>query len=148
MGLGTELASSIYNRALESGEGSVTKERCRVLVVDDERDNADTAVVLLQLWGHEAEAAYSAEDAISKAIALDPDVVLMDIGMPVMNGFDLAKQLRQYCPAAQFVALTGYTRSDIVRRARDAGFARVLTKPASAKVLEQAVETECAVASK
>jgi CheY-like chemotaxis protein len=115
-----------------------------VLVVDDERDNADTTVVLLQMWGHEAEAAYSAEDAISKAMAFDPDVVLMDIGIPVMNGFDLAKELRQYCPGARFLAVTGYTRADIVRRARDAGFVKVLTKPAAATVLEQAVETECA----
>jgi CheY-like chemotaxis protein len=124
------------------------KEPCKVLVVDDERDNADTTVVLLQMWGHEAEVAYSAEDAISKAIAFDPDVVLMDIGLPVMNGFDLAKELRKFCPAAKFVALTGYTRADIVRRARDAGFARVLTKPTAAEVLEQVVETECATASK
>ena len=73
----------------------MNEEPCKVLVVDDERDAADTAIVLLQLWGHEAEAAYSAEDAISKAIAFDPDVVVMDIAMPVMNGFDLAKELRQ-----------------------------------------------------
>jgi two-component system, sensor histidine kinase len=126
----------------------VNTEPCKVLVVDDERDNADTTVVLLQMWGHEAEAAYSAEDAISKAMAFDPDVVLMDIGLPVMNGFDLAMELRQFCPTAKFVALTGYTRADIVRRARDAGFERVLTKPATAKALEQAVETECAAASK
>ncbi len=120
------------------------KESCKVLVIDDERDNADTIVVLMQLWGHEAEAAYSVEDAISKAIAFDPDVVLMDIGMPVMNGFDLAKELRRSCPGAKFMALTGYTQADIVRRARDADFARVLIKPAAAKVLKEAVETQCA----
>ncbi len=120
----------------------MNKTPCKVLVVDDERANADSTVRLLRVWAHEAEAAYSAEDAVSKAIAFDPDVVLMDIGMPVMNGFDLAKELRQYCPGAKFVALTGYTPEEIVRRARDAGFARVLTKPAFD--LEQAVETECA----
>ena len=122
----------------------MNEEPCKVLVVDDERDTADTAIVLLQLWGHEAEAAYSAEDAISKAIAFDPDVVVMDIAMPVMNGFDLAKELRQFCPAARFLALTGYTQADIVRRAREADFARVLIKPAPARVLQEAVENECA----
>ena len=86
-------------------------ESCKVLVVDDERDNANTIVSLLQLWGHEAEAAYSGEDAISKALTLDPDVVLIDIVMPEMNGFDLAKELRQVCPGAKFLALTGFTRS-------------------------------------
>ena len=122
----------------------MSKEPCKVLVVDDERDNADMNVVLLRLWGHEAEAAYAPEDAISKAVAFDPDVVLMDIGMPVMNGFDLAKELRQHCPHARFVALTGFTRADIVRRAREAGFDRVLIKPAAAKVLEEAVDAGCA----
>jgi CheY-like chemotaxis protein len=122
----------------------VNKTPCKVLVVDDERANADSTVRLLRAWAHEAEVAYSAEDAISKAIAFDPDVVLIDIGMPVMNGFDLVKELRQYCPGAKFVALTGYPPEEIVRRADDAGFARILTKPAFD--LEQAVGTECAAA--
>ncbi|HEX5047282.1 MAG TPA: response regulator [Gammaproteobacteria bacterium] len=125
----------------------MNKELCKVLVVDDERDNADTNVVLLRLWGHEAEAAYSAEDAISKAKSLDPDVVLMDIGLPGMNGFDLAQELRKCCPGAKFLALTGYTRADIVRRARDSGFERVLIKPAPAKAIKEAVDTGCAAAA-
>jgi CheY-like chemotaxis protein len=125
----------------------MNKEPCKVLVVDDEQDNADTTLVLLQMWGHEVQVAYSAEDAISKAMTFDPDVVLLDIGMPVMNGFDLAKELRQYCPGARFVALTGFTQADIVRRARDAGFERVLIKPAAAKVLEEAVDAGCAAAA-
>ena len=91
---------------------------CKVLVVDDERVTADSCVTLLQVWGHEAEAAYSAEDAISKATALDPDVVLMDIAIPDMNGFDLANELRRYCPTAKFVAITGLAPADIVRRWR------------------------------
>jgi CheY-like chemotaxis protein len=122
----------------------LSNEPCRVLVVDDERDNADTITTLLRLWGHEAEAAYSAEDAISKARALDPDVVLMDIVMPNMHGFDLANEIRRYCPEVKILALTGFTRADIVRRSREAGFADVLFKPAPAKVLKEAVETECA----
>ena len=115
-----------------------------MLVVDGARHNADPNVELLRLWGHEAEAAYSAEDAILKARALDPDVVLMDIVSPVMDGFDVADELRKACPQAKFLALTGYTRADIVRRARNAGFERVLVKPATAKVLEEAVEAGCA----
>ncbi len=115
-----------------------------MLVVDDERDTADTAVMLLRLWGHEAEAAYSAEDAMSKAFVLDPDVVLVDLVMPETNGLDLAKELRAVCPAAKFLAITGFTRADIVRRAHEAGFERVLLKPAPAKVLKQVVDNECA----
>jgi len=119
---------------------------CKVLVVDDERGSADSNVSLLQLWGHEAEAAYSAEDAIAKAASLDPDVVLVDIELPVINGFDLAKELRKSCPEAKFLALTGYTQVDIVRRARRAGFERVLNKPAPAKAIKEAVDAGCAAA--
>lgn len=124
----------------------MNKSPCKVLVVDDERVNADSNVSLLQLWGHEAEAAYSAEDAISKAKALDPDVVIMDIETPVMNGFDVARELRRCCPHAKFLALVGYTRADIVRRARDAGFERVLKKPAPATAIKEAVDAGCAAA--
>ena len=126
------------------GAAKLSNETCKVLVVDDERDNADTVVVLLRLWGHEAEAAYSGEDAITKAFALDPDVVLVDIVMPDMNGFDLAKELRRVCPEARLVALTGFSRADIVRRSREAGFEKVLIKPAPARVLKEAIDTECA----
>ena len=125
----------------------MNSESCKVLVVDDDRDNANSIVTLLQLWGHEAEAAYSGEDAISKALAVDADVVLIDIVMPGMNGFDVAKELRRLCPRAKFLALTGFTRADIVRRSRDAGFAKVLFKPAAAKELKEAVETECAASA-
>jgi CheY-like chemotaxis protein len=120
------------------------QEPCKVLVVDEDRDNADTTVMLLQMWGHEAEAAYSAEDATSKAGALDPDVVLLDLGRPIVTGLSLADELRRHCPQAKLVAITGFTTGDIVRRARDAGFEKVLLKPATATRLKQAVETECA----
>jgi CheY-like chemotaxis protein len=122
------------------------KSPCKVLVVDDERSSADSNVSLLQLWGHEAEAAYSAEDAMSKAAALDPDVVLVDLETPVINGFDLANELRRCCPEAKFMGLTGYTEADIVQRARRAGFERVLNKPAPAKAIKDAVDAGCATA--
>lgn len=125
----------------------MNKSPCKVLVVDDERSSADSNVSLLQLWGHEAEAAYSAEDAVSKARALDPDVVLVDIELPMINGFDLATELRKSCPDAKFLALTGYTQADIVRRARRAGFERVLNKPAPAKAIKEAVDAGCSAAS-
>ena len=126
----------------------MSKEPCKVLVVDDDRDTANTSAMLLQMWGHEAEAAYGAEDAVAKTKALDPDVILIDIVLPVMNGFDLAEELRRWCPEAKFVALTGFTRADIVRRSREAGFSKVLIKPAPAAALKEAVETECATAVK
>ena len=125
----------------------MSKESCKVLVVDEDRDNADTTVMLLHMWGHEAEPAYSDDDAISKARAFDPDVLLIDLGRPVVNGFDLAKELRRYCPEAKLLAITGFTADDIVRRTRDAGFEKVLFKPTPAKRLQEAVETECSAPS-
>ena len=121
----------------------MSKESCKVLVVDEDRDNADTTVMLLHMWGHEAEPAYSADDAVSKARTLDPDVILIDLGRPVVNGFDLANELRRHCPEAKLVAITGFTVGDIVRRTRAAGFEKVLFKPTPAQRLQEAVETEC-----
>jgi CheY-like chemotaxis protein len=121
----------------------VSHEKCKVLVVDDHRDGADSAVLLLQMWGHDAIAAYTAEQALQLADSFDPDVVLMDIGLPGKNGFDVADQIRERCPGARLVALTGFTREHIVRRSREAGFDDHLTKPADPAVLKDVVETQC-----
>ena len=121
----------------------MSDEKCKVLVVDDHRDGADSAVLLLLMWGHDAIAAYTAEQALQLAETFDPDVVLMDIGLPGKNGFDVAKQIRERCPAARLVALTGFTREHIVRRSRELGFSDHLTKPADPAVLKDVVETQC-----
>jgi len=122
----------------------LNKQSCKVLVIDEDRSSADTTVMLLQLWGHEAEPAYSAEDATSKARAFDPDVVLIDLERPIVNGLDLAAELRQWCPTAKLVAITGFTEADIVRRTREAGFEKVVFKPAAAQRIKEAIDTECA----
>lgn len=121
----------------------MNKEPCKVLVVEEDRNDADTTVMLLQMWGHHAEPAYSAEDAVAKATTHDPDVILIDLGRPGVGGFDLAGNLRRCCPHAKLVAMAGFTAEDIVKRARDAGIERVLSKPTPAKRLQQAVEAEC-----
>jgi CheY-like chemotaxis protein len=124
----------------------LNKEPCKVLVVEEDRNNADTTVMLLQMWGHEAEPAYSAEEGISKARSLDPDVILIDLERPSVNGFNLAAELRSLCPRAKLVAITQFTEGDIVRRVRDAGFDKILRKPAPAKRLQETVEAQCAAA--
>lgn len=125
----------------------MNKELCKVLVVDEDRDHADTTIMLLQMWGHEAEAAYSPEDAVPTAMTLDPDVILIDLGPPILNGFDLANELRAHCPTAKLVAITSFAAADIVPRTLDAGFEKVLLKPAPARALKEAVDTQCAAAS-
>ena len=127
-------------------EGRMSGESCRVLVVDDNRDAADSTVMLLENWGHEAAAAYSAEQCIAVAKVFIPDVVLMDIGLPGKNGFDAKRELEKQCPAARFVALTGFTQGDIFRRSRDEGFVDHLVKPAAPSKLKDVVDHQCAIA--
>jgi CheY-like chemotaxis protein len=121
--------------------------RCKVLVIDDNRDTADSCVALLQIWGHTAVAAYSAAEGVAQCRALDPDVILIDIGLPGRSGFEVAEELEQLCPDARFVAFTGFTRADIVKRSK-ASFDAHLTKPAPPSELAQVVATECKQSAK
>ena len=89
-----------------------------------------------------------AESAVSGLPPRNVDVVLMDIAMPVTNGFDVAKSLRECCPDARIVALTGFAPADIVRRTRQAGFADCVIKPAQPEVLKQVVDDQCSDAGR
>ena len=106
-------------------------EKMRVLVVDDDRDTADSAVIILNYLGHQAIAAYDAEQARKIAELLPPHVVLLDIGMPKVDGYHLAHELREL-PGMEdtlLVCVSGYgTRAD-KERAYDAGCAYHFIKP-------------------
>jgi len=127
-------------------EEDVVTDSCKVLVVDDNHDAADAAVMLLQMWGHEAVAAYSGTHCIEIAKHFDPDVILMDLGLPGRDGFAVKDDVARICPGVRVVALTGYSQADIVRRARDEGFAAHLTKPVETPELENTVKEQCAIA--
>lgn len=103
----------------------------RVLVVDDNEDAADSVRELLTiLLGHHAEVAYSGAVALQIAPDLDPDLLLLDIGLPEMDGYELARRLRRMVrPDAWFVALTGYGSDEDRRRSREAGFDEHVVKP-------------------
>src|ERR1700755_3295119 len=95
----------------------------RVLIVDDNEDAANSLAMLLKLSGHETAPVYSAADALSHAATFRPDVVLLDIGLPGMDGYEVAQQMREL-PGfrnVRLVAVTGYGRSEDRIRARDAG---------------------------
>jgi CheY-like chemotaxis protein len=121
----------------------MSEDKCKVLVVDDHRDGADAAVLLLGSWGHDAVAAYSAQHALTAAREIEPDVALLDLGLPDKDGFELARELRAVVPGIRLIALTGFTRADIVRRSREAGFADHLVKPAPSNVLKEVVHSQC-----
>src|SRR5205085_9228781 len=94
---------------------------------------------ILELWGHDVEAAPDGSAALRMAGERPPDVVLLDIGLPGMDGYEVARRLRAQHPAARMriVALTGYGQEESRQRSRAAGFDLHLTKPADANQIRQ-----------
>lgn len=101
----------------------------RVLVVDDNRDSASSLALLLELEGHRSKAVFSAEEALHLAALEHPDTVVLDIGLPDLDGYEVAKRVRALCDNVQLIALTGYGRPEDVQRADRAGFDAHLIKP-------------------
>jgi CheY-like chemotaxis protein len=115
----------------------------RVLVVDDNMDSADMLVMLLQMFGHEAQAAYSGQTALETAVEYQPDFVLLDIGLPDMNGYEVARRLRQQPQTKQvrLIAMTGYGQDSDRQRSKEAGFDRHLVKPVDPQRLQDLLAT-------
>jgi PAS domain S-box-containing protein len=111
----------------------------RVLVVDDNIDAADSTAMLLSLDGFEAHSVHSAKEALDAFASLKPDVVLLDIGLPEMDGYDVARRLREMAPdeSPTIVALTGYGQPADRDRAASAGFDEFLVKPVEPRVLNE-----------
>jgi CheY-like chemotaxis protein len=109
-----------------------------VLVVDDNADAADSLVVLLGLYGYDAEAAHDGRAALRAAAERPPDAVLCDLAMPLMSGYEVAARLRAAGPAKLLlVAITAYADDQAQRRARVVGFDYFAVKPADPEVLLQ-----------
>jgi CheY-like chemotaxis protein len=112
----------------------------RVMIADDNRDAADSLCRVLALYGHEARAAYDGGSAIEMCESFRPHVAVLDIGMPVRNGYDVARHLRaRRGRDLRLIALTGWGAEDDVRRARDAGFDAHLTKPVDPGTLNEMI---------
>lgn len=105
----------------------------RVLVVDDNRDAADLIAEFLQMCGHDALSVYGGADAIKAADTFSPDVVLLDLGMPDVDGFDVISTLRQTPRFTQtrMIALTAWGDASMRARTQGIGFDHHLVKPAS-----------------
>jgi PAS domain S-box-containing protein len=114
----------------------------RVLVVDDNADSAETMATLLQIWGHEVQVASDGPAALAQAADHRPDVVLLDIGLPGMTGYEVAKRLREipHMADAVLIAMTGYGQDEDRRRSREAGFAVHLVKPVAPDALRKVFE--------
>jgi PAS domain S-box-containing protein len=108
----------------------VARQSSRVLVVDDNVDTAQGLTRLLEVLGHEVQTAYDGPSAIELARTSKPEVVLLDIGLPGMDGYAVVEQLRkEACKEALIVAVSGYGQDEDRRRSREAGFDQHLVKP-------------------
>jgi two-component system CheB/CheR fusion protein len=110
-----------------------------VLVVDDNVDSAMGMAEVLKLWGYSVETAYDGHKAVEAASSQRPDVVLLDIGLPGMDGYETARSMRQQpgLDAVVLVALTGYGQEQDKTRAQQAGFAQHFTKPVDLQALRR-----------
>jgi CheY-like chemotaxis protein len=110
----------------------------RLLVVDDNQDSATSLAMLLRLQGHEVRIANDGPRAIEHTAELRPDMVLLDLGMPGMDGYETAKRIRQLPDATQIkiVALTGWGQEEDRRRTASAGFDHHLVKPIDLQSIE------------
>lgn len=114
--------------------------RRRVLVVDDNADGANSLAEVVTMLGHAADVAYDGPTAIEKARAAPPDVVICDISLPGMSGYEVAQALRaQGTNVARLVALSGLAQAADVKRAAEAGFDEHLAKPCDPRDIERLV---------
>jgi two-component system CheB/CheR fusion protein len=111
----------------------------RILIVDDSTEAADSLALLLQVLGHQVMTVYDGPDALAVALTFRPDIIILDIRMPKMDGYEVARQLRAMPEAAStvLVALTGFGRPEDIQRARDAGFDHHFLKPVEFTVITQ-----------
>jgi signal transduction histidine kinase len=117
------------------GLAETEQMRRKILVVDDNADAADSLALTLRLQGHVVEVAYDGDSALETSQRLSPEVVILDIGMAGMDGYEVARQLRRGQPQTRLIALTGWGQENDKVRAREAGFDWHLTKPADPETL-------------
>lgn len=129
-------------------EADVRTRARRLLVVDDNVDVAQSFAALLRALGHEAMAVYCGADALAAVGSFQPEVVFLDIGLPEMDGYEVARRIRARCPqgAPVLVAVSGYGQEEHLRRSRQSGFDEHLLKPVDIKDIKKLLSS-LAVAS-
>ncbi|MGC8639072.1 MAG: CHASE3 domain-containing protein [Isosphaeraceae bacterium] len=130
------------DEAIDSkASGVLTSSAChrRILVADDNSDSIDSLATMLRMLGNQVQTAADGVEAVEAALSFRPEIVLMDIGLPRLNGFDAARQIRDL-PGGQamvLVALTGWGQEGDRRRSREVGFDHHIVKPVDPVVLEE-----------
>ena len=115
----------------------------RLMVIDDNKDAAESMSMLFELWGHEAVCVYDGRTALDTAAKFRPDAVFLDIGLPGMDGYEIAEHLREIPRAGRIVlvAITGYGQDEDRRRSREAGIDHHLVKPVAPDTLLKLLES-------
>ena len=115
----------------------------RILVVDDNRDSVNFLIMLLEMSGHEMHAAYDGLEAVEQAERLRPDLVLLDIGLPKLNGYEAARQIRKQAWGKDMllIALTGWGQDEDRLRSREAGFDHHMVKPLELDALTELLDS-------
>lgn len=113
----------------------------RIVIVEDDADGREALRMQLVMSGYEVHEAIDGESGLELVQRLQPDVVLLDIGLPGLDGYEVARRLKsaQICP--RLVAITGYGRPEDYERAMTAGFDRHLTKPVNYEELQRALDS-------
>jgi CheY-like chemotaxis protein len=129
---------------LSRSRGGLKGTPKRILIVDDNADAANSLAQVLSLDGHVTEPVYSAREALVRAVPFRPDVVLLDLGLPEMDGYEVARRLRTFSElrGVHMVALTGYGQTEDIHRSREVGFDHHLTKPVDFVALEAVLREE------
>jgi signal transduction histidine kinase len=126
---------------LSTRDGSVADytARRRVLIVDDNADSAETLAVLLRMWDHQVQSATDGPGALEAAKTFQPELVFLDIGLPGMDGYEVARRLRDHAELRNvvLVAMTGYGQDDARHQAQQAGFDHYLVKPVAPEALQE-----------
>jgi two-component system, sensor histidine kinase len=146
-------SQAVHPESHEQGNGKKEPERSsrRVLIVEDNADSRETLRTLLTLWGHCVDVAENGPRGVEKALSAQPEVALVDIGLPDLDGYQVAEKVRagQGGDGIYLIALTGYGQQEDRRRALNAGFNAHIVKPVDPKELarllsEARVETPVA----
>ena len=109
------------------------RRRLRILIVDDNEDSATSLAMVLQLDGHTAQPVFTSHRALEALNSFRPDVILLDLGLPQIDGFEVARQVRatRGYESVRIIALTGYGQTEDRARTHAAGFDEHLVKPVS-----------------
>jgi CheY-like chemotaxis protein len=133
--------SKAHARALQSPEPPVRKTKApkKILLIEDNLDGVQTMFTLLHEIGHRVVFALNGEDALHLAKRMRPDVVLLDLGLPGMNGFEVCKLIKAdpLLEAARVIAITAYAEEEYRNRSKAVGCELHLVKPVSPRVLEE-----------